>query len=302
MFSSHNSTDSTIIPDIDCSVNHLARQYSEVNLTGSSVGDTHIVRSASADTKCCSSSRSGSGGNSSSKDYTAYFFGYGSLMNVDELAKCLQVSRQDILSRILFVKVTGISRGWLNQCSSSSGSLFVDKHHNCNGLQLSPTYLCCYLDPNKNAEINGILLPVTDTEKQLIHTREKGGCYGITQLRSQQIKCYSCNYNHLDSDLPSYFYCCQLKRTSQATKFHPIVQSYVDVCLAGTLDIDKLLNSTDHMFSRTFIATTKFWSAGNWVNDRLYKYRPTTVLPQAHVINKLLVDNLPYAVIRAIQF
>lgn len=240
-------------------------------------------------------------------NHIAYFFAYGSLMNMAELAKCLQTTKANIVERVLLVTVAGAARGWLNQC----------KRQPCNGLQLSPTYLCCYFDAgdaeddNVNSSkssnsnittINGILLPVTIREQQLIDQRESGACYHVRRIAADKVSCYSCADRHHDNKLPIYCYCCCQRSASQASQHHPIVQSYLDVCLTGTLEIDELLASTDYQFSRDFIASINFWSGQHWLNDRLYKYRPTIFVAQAHLINRLLVEMLPASVIADIKF
>jgi len=224
--------------------------------------------------------------------YEAYFFGYGSLMNIDELVSCLQTTEEDIISRIQFVRVTGLRRGWLNQCKGVEN----------NGLQLSPTYLCCYDTGNNSDSINGIILPVTDEERSLIHDRERKACYGIKHIKHEQVTCYTCQDYHLEASLSIYLYCCQLDLSSKPNEYHPIVESYIDLCLNGTLNIDKLIDTPDSNFSREFISTTDFWPKHYWINDRIYKYRPTIHQPLATTINKLLIDMLPQDIIESISF
>lgn len=228
-------------------------------------------------------------------EYISYFFGYGSLMNIDELAKCLLTTKENILQRVSFVKVKGLRRGWLNQCSVSKTN---------NGLQLTPTYLCCYSEPK--GCINGIIIPVTQREQDLIHQREKAACYKISYLSHKQIFCYHCKQNHskddFKNDLPIYFYSCDLIQSSKPNRYHPIVQSYVDLCLNGTIYIDTLNNDDKYGFSQEFIRTTDFWIGQYWINDRIYKYRPSIFLTNAELINSLLVNNLPESVISTIQY
>ena len=58
------------------------------------------------------------------------------------------------------------------------------------------------------------------------------------------------------------------------SKANPIVQSYVDVCLDGCLEIERMYAlSKGANFAERFVRTTTNWGPP-WINDRLYPWRP----------------------------
>jgi len=70
----------------------------------------------------------------------------------------------------------------------------------------------------------------------------------------------------------------------------PIVQSYVDVFIAGCLEMEHKFNLKG--FAKECIETTSYWS-GNWVNDRVMPRRPFIYEPKAWEIDALLKKNIP---------
>jgi hypothetical protein len=66
----------------------------------------------------------------------------------------------------------------------------------------------------------------------------------------------------------------------------PIVQSYVDICINGCLEIEGKYPAAKN-FTATFIETTHNWSK-YWVNDRIYPRRPFIYRPTASQIDKAL--------------
>ena len=77
----------------------------------------------------------------------------------------------------------------------------------------------------------------------------------------------------------------------------PIVQSYVDVFLAGCLEMEKKFKLAG--FAKECIETTSYWS-GNWINDRVLPRRPFIYEPLAWKIDRILEHNIPkfYKMIR----
>ena len=76
------------------------------------------------------------------------------------------------------------------------------------------------------------------------------------------------------------------------TERHPIVQSYVDVCLDGCLEIEGTYPLARRaQYAKEFIKTTSHWQTP-WVNDRIYPWRPTVYVPRATEIDALLLDVL----------
>ena len=69
---------------------------------------------------------------------------------------------------------------------------------------------------------------------------------------------------------------------------HPIVQSYVDVCLDGCLEIEAMYPRAKQInFAERFVRTTSNWGAP-WINDRIYPWRPFAYVPRAWAIDDLI--------------
>ncbi|MEN9917112.1 MAG: hypothetical protein RLY40_1044 [Pseudomonadota bacterium] len=71
---------------------------------------------------------------------------------------------------------------------------------------------------------------------------------------------------------------------------YPIVESYVDIFLAGCLEIEKKYHLSN--FAAACVNTTSDWSV-NWVNDRIYPRRPSLYQPHALAIDRLLQKQIP---------
>lgn len=71
---------------------------------------------------------------------------------------------------------------------------------------------------------------------------------------------------------------------------YPIVESYVDIFLAGCLEIEEKYHLRN--FAAACVNTTSDWSI-NWVNDRIYPRRPSMYQPRATAIDKLLQQQIP---------
>ncbi|WP_342146370.1 hypothetical protein [Rickettsiella endosymbiont of Aleochara curtula] len=71
---------------------------------------------------------------------------------------------------------------------------------------------------------------------------------------------------------------------------YPIVESYVDIFLAGCLEIEEKYHLRN--FATACVNTTSDWSL-HWVNDRIYPRRPSLYQPRAATIDKLLQQQIP---------
>lgn len=71
---------------------------------------------------------------------------------------------------------------------------------------------------------------------------------------------------------------------------YPIVESYVDIFLAGCFEIEEKYHLKN--FAAACVNTTSDWSL-NWVNDRIYPRRPSLYQPRALMIDKLLQQQIP---------
>jgi hypothetical protein len=81
------------------------------------------------------------------------------------------------------------------------------------------------------------------------------------------------------------------REKSLPTRDFPIVQSYVDICLTGCLQIENGFPDAVG-FAGEFIETTQEWSK-YWENDRVHPRRAPFTVPAASKIDKLLEMHLP---------
>jgi hypothetical protein len=73
---------------------------------------------------------------------------------------------------------------------------------------------------------------------------------------------------------------------------HPIVQSYVDICLDGCLEVEAMYPlAKQSNFAKRFIETTSHWGAP-WINDRIFPWRPFVHVPRASAIDGLIREAL----------
>ena len=72
----------------------------------------------------------------------------------------------------------------------------------------------------------------------------------------------------------------------------PIVQSYVDIFIAGCLDLQERVANQNVDFVAACVRTTAGWSE-HWVNDRIYPRRPYKEQPRAFEIDEALRRLLP---------
>jgi len=193
-----------------------------------------------------------------------YIFGYGSLIERE--------SRMGTWPRAEYALpavVRGVARGWFDQIEVSSWS---------------PTYLGAVPDPN--AECNGVLFPVTPIELERFIERETG--YEPTKLDPSHVTMLDGSATPPDGDI-WYFANTEKLFPSNA---HPIVQSYVDICLNGCLEVEAMYPLAKQAnFARRFMETTSNWGTP-WINDRIYPWRPFVHVPRAAAIYSLIRTSL----------
>jgi hypothetical protein len=193
-----------------------------------------------------------------------YIFGYGSLIDRES-----RMGTWPDAEFALPAVVTGIARGWFDQTAVPSWS---------------PTYLGAVSDPA--AECNGVLFPVTPTEFDSFVKREAG--YDLTQLDPSQVAMLDGGSTPLDGDI---WYFANREKRFQSSK-HPIVQSYVDVCLDGCLEVEAIYPLAKQAnFAKQFIKTTSHWGTP-WINDRIFPWRPFVHVPRASAIDSLIQESL----------
>jgi hypothetical protein len=198
---------------------------------------------------------------------TAYVFGYGSLL---ERASRTRTNPDAIGAWP--ARVEGYQRGWFHQFADHVGA--------------SCTYLGAVKAKGKTT--NGVIYRVADFES----TQQRETGYTATPLKADEI-------TMLDGGQPVdlargekiYIFVSNkdsISKTMEPTTVFPMVQSYVDLCINGCLEIEAIYR-TAKGFTQEFIRTASGWNK-NWVNDRLYPRRPFIYVPNAGAIDQALKE------------
>lgn len=202
-----------------------------------------------------------------------FIFGYGSLVETQ--------SRARTSSSALYaspVNVGGIQRGWFDQTG---------------GVSLSSTYLGAV--PNANANCNGVIFQVSQQQLDEFDARETG--YKRERIPQSNITMLDGSRSAPDGDI---WYYANVQKNFASPQF-PIVQSYVDICLNGCLEIEATYPlAKQAKFAETFIKTCSDWSKF-WVNDRIYPRRAFIYVPNASQIDQLIVNVLGQEMFSSIQ-
>lgn len=200
----------------------------------------------------------------SSSSTDLYIFGYGSLIE--------DGSRQHTTPDAVYAfpaRVKGLRRGWWDRGGTSG---------------LTTTFLGAVADAS--AKCNGVVYKVSAGDLEDTDRRES--TYIRTEIQASDItmldgcaevpagKIYA-YLNNLDA--------AGIARSLPNAQF-PIVQSYVDVCLQGCLEVEARYRAAAG-FTDEFLTTTDGWNAF-WVNDRLFPRRAFGVLPAASQIDDAL--------------
>ncbi len=195
-----------------------------------------------------------------------YIFGYGSLIEDESRQRTTPTARYAFP-----VRVKGIRRGWWARGADSG---------------LTTTYLGALKNPQKSC--NGVIYEVSDEELQATDRRESAGYTrqrippeaitmlgGFAKPPAADYWAYINTFDpaHLDSQTP--------------TGQFPIVQSYVDICVNGCLEVQSKYPEGAADFAEEFVATTEAWSRF-WVNDRVYPRRPFIFVPGSSQIDTVL--------------
>jgi hypothetical protein len=195
-----------------------------------------------------------------------YVFGYGSLL---ERASRTRTNPEAVGAWP--ARVSGYERGWFHRFADHIGS--------------TCTFLGAVKAPDKT--VNGVIYRVAD----FTSTRDREIGYTATPLSANEI-------TMLDGGGPFdigeavkvYIFVSNpdsISPTKEPTPAFPMVQSYVDLCINGCLELDALYRTLNGSFTPEFIRTTTGWNA-NWVNDRIYPRRPFIYAPNAGAIDKAL--------------
>jgi hypothetical protein len=201
-------------------------------------------------------------------DKQQFIFGYGSFL---ESRSRVMTSPSALYASP--VNVAGIQRGWFGRVVSAS---------------LSPTYLGAVSEPSFNC--NGVIFKVSRQELEAFDNHESG--YKRERIDQKYITMLDGSKSAPEGDI--WFYAVTEKRF--ASPEFPIVQSYVDICLNGCLEIEAAYPlAKEAEFADTFLRTSTNWSK-YWVNDRIYPRQPFIYLPNAskidHLIQKALGEEM----------
>lgn len=200
-----------------------------------------------------------------------YIFGYGSLIETESRLRAAP------MAKVAFPAIAhGFQRGWYAQMPETLASI-------------SPTYLGCF--PDKTAHVNGVIYEVTEAELKATDEREMGyirkkveHCeeyYQVTELEDT-VWIYVNDFPNVVPP-PSVY----------PSKTFPIVQSYVDICINGCLEIENSFpKAKEDFFTIDFIRSTIGWSEF-WANDRIYPRRPFMYRKNAFAIDAILKEHLP---------
>ena len=195
----------------------------------------------------------------------AYVFGYGSLI---ERASRTRTNADAIGAWP--ARVTGFERGWFHRFTKSEN------------VGSTCTFLGAVADGKST--VNGVLYYVKDFER----TKQRETGYTARLVPPEKIEMLDgagpwggTREVYLFESNPA-----DISKTKEPTPEFPIVQSYVDICVNGCLEIEALYRTAGG-FVQEFIKTTTGWNK-YWVNDRLYPRRPFIYVPNAETIDKAL--------------
>jgi len=206
-------------------------------------------------------------------DTNNFIFGYGSLVESQSRAR---TSPSALYASPVVIQ--GIQRGWFDQTG---------------GVSLSTTYLGAVPDPN--SKCNGVIFQVSQQQLDAFDQRETG--YKREKIDQKDVQMLDGNKSAPDGNI--WFYANTKK--SYASPEFPIVQSYVDICLNGCLEIEATYPlAKEASFAETFIKTCTDWSK-YWVNDRIYPRRAFIYVPNASNIDGLIQKVLGEEVFSSIE-
>ncbi len=200
-----------------------------------------------------------------------YIFGYGSLIETESRLRAAP------MAKVAFPAIArGFQRGWFARMPDTLASI-------------SPTYLGCF--PKEGSHTNGVIYEVTEEELEATDEREMG-------YKRIEVKDFEEYYPIIETGDKVWIYVNTFPDVTPPpstfpNKNYPIVQSYVDICINGCLEIENSFPKAkeDH-FTIDFIRSTSQWSA-HWANDRIYPRRPFMYRKNAFEIDAILKDNLP---------
>lgn len=193
-----------------------------------------------------------------------YVFGYGSLL---ERASRTRTNPDAIGAWPARVK--DFKRGWFHQFKNFVGNT------------------CTFLGAvEAQGTINGVIYPVADLQS----TIDREVRYTPTRLKDDQIEMLDGAGKWNVASAAVYIFLSNkesISETKAPTREIPMVQSYVDICINGCLELEALYRTVKESFTQEFILTSSGWNEF-WVNDRIYPRRPFIYISNASAIDKTL--------------
>ena len=196
-----------------------------------------------------------------------FVFGYGSIVNNDSRASTLGAACPAVAARLL------PSYGWARSWCFKASTGFT-------ALGLAPS-------GDSATAVNGVLFPVDGSQLALLDAREAG--YTRQRVGREHMQALppasSAQLDFLDRDAVVWVYVPCGEHCAPPSVEHPIVQSYVDVCVTGCLFWG------GEAWAAEFIATTAGWSPF-FLNDVPASRRPWLHRgPQYAVVDALLLTH-----------
>lgn len=151
---------------------------------------------------------------------------------------------------------------------------------------IKPTVSSTFLgiEKSKNSRVSCMIFEV---EESLLRTLDKREfLYDREKVELNDIEFTSKRFNITKEDKVWIYI---TKEPSSPSTGFPIIQSYVDICISGALEIEEEFNIEN--FAVDFIKTTQQWSE-HWVNDRIFPRAPHIHQPDAYVIDIILSKNI----------
>jgi len=176
----------------------------------------------------------------------SYLFGYGSIINAASRNTTGQTGQSYPAT------VAGLGRAWNSPIPNEPVTALgiIEK---------------------KGLKCNGVLVEVTGEEIKSFDQRETG--YNRRLINPQNID---------QSTLPGKIWIYINKKSQRPTKKKPIIQSYLDVVLAGCLTYGR-------QFALDFINTTQYWDS-DWFNDRDHPRYPRAMVNKQNIFQT--IDNM----------
>ena len=168
------------------------------------------------------------------------------------------------------VEVTGFWRGWIAQGSA---------------VGLSTTFLGVTAD--RRSRINAVIYRIEPIELAATDRREASYCR--RSVPKGDVTPLGGTAPALTGSQVWIYISAPASAATPSARF-PIVQSYVDIFVAGCLEQEQRFSLEG--FAQQCLQTTDGWSE-HWVNDRQFPRRPFIHQPKAGQIDALLARHLP---------